>query len=155
MDVGCRYRQLLAEVHLPSELVDRTLAQRDLIARGAGAQPVRERALSDLSPRRIQQLEHRSAAEQIQIARVGMTFAEMRSVAPSSCPLVEQPVDPALVHAPRLIGPLAPLEQPRVDDEKRDERQNRQEDPASPERGADQGEPHGHGDARGDGKPEA
>ena len=83
-----------------------------------------------------------------------MTFAEMGSVAPSSCPPVEQPIDPALVHAPRLIGPLAPLEHPRVDDEKRDEQENRQEDPPRPERGADEGEPHGHRDTRGDGKPE-
>ena len=96
------------------------LARADLVDRRAGSRSHSASVVSPtLGPRRVDQLEQRGAAEQIEVVRVGVALEKRRAVTSGAGPAAGQPIEPALVPALRVLRTIDALKQARVHDHER------------------------------------
>jgi hypothetical protein len=121
--------------------------------RCARAEPRGERRLARFGPGRVQQLEERRAAEQIEIARVRMIAHEMPAVAAGAGPATVQAFESSEIHALRATGALDPFEDARVDDGQRGERCTGGDRPPRRQHRADEREPERERQQRGQHQP--
>jgi hypothetical protein len=124
-----QHGHVFAEVEHRPELGDGDLPRAHFVDRSAGRQPAGEGFLAGFGARAVQAFEQRRAAEQIEIARIWVAVGEARAVAAGPHPAADQPVDPALVQAPRALGAIGPRKNFGVDDREDCERERRREKP--------------------------
>src|SRR5262249_56711794 len=84
---------VLPEVEAPAELVDGLLPRAHFAGGRSSAEPLGKRHLARFGSRGVQALEERRAAEEVQIARVGMAVEKARAVAPRPGPPVGEALE--------------------------------------------------------------
>ena len=150
---GGQHGEVFAQVDVAAQLVHRLLASQDFTNGRPRAEPRGQRRLARFGPCRVQQLEERRAAEEIEIARVRMIADEVRAVAAGSGPPTVQAFESTEVDALGAAGALDPFQHARVDDGQRGERAARGDRPPRRQRRADEREPECERQQRGQQQP--
>jgi hypothetical protein len=101
-------RQIFAEIEVRAQFLYRHVSRTNFVEICSEPKPVGKSFLTDLGPRRVEQLKQRRRAEQVDVSRERMTVQKTGAVGPRAGPLRIESRHATFVQSPGATGTLNP-----------------------------------------------